>query len=133
MPLTGLGNRRSSYKDSTPPLVRKKEIVNIREKFPNKIPCIVERASREKVLPALEKVKYLTPSEMTMGSFTSVIRNRMCVGSSYAIYFTVNRKFIVNMSSTMAEVYTEHQDDDGYLYITYSSQEVFGGGTNMTS
>ena len=36
--------------------------------------CIVEKASKEKVLPALEKVKYLTPSEMTMGSFTSVIR-----------------------------------------------------------
>ena len=54
----------------------------------------------------------------------------MCVGSSFAIYFMVNRKYMVNMSKTMAEVYEEHMDEDGYLYITYASQEVFGGSSS---
>jgi hypothetical protein len=30
------------------------------------------------------------------------------------------------MSKTMLEIYNEHADVDGFLYVTYASQEVFG-------
>lgn len=30
------------------------------------------------------------------------------------------------MSKTLTEVYRENKDDDGFLYVTYASQEMFG-------
>lgn len=30
------------------------------------------------------------------------------------------------MSLTMAQAYEQYGDEDGFLYITYASQEVFG-------
>lgn len=55
-------------------------------------------------------------------------RNRMQLGSTQAFYLLVNNRSILSLSKTMAEVYSEHQDDDGFLHVTYASQEVFGSG-----
>jgi len=29
-------------------------------------------------------------------------------------------------SSTMGQVYSEHRDDDGFLYVAYSGENTFG-------
>lgn len=31
-----------------------------------------------------------------------------------------------SMILTMAEIYNENSDDDGFLYVTYASEEMFG-------
>lgn len=66
---------------------------------------------------------------------TSVVyyRNRMQLGSTQAFYLLVNNRSILSLSKTMAEVYSEHQDDDGFLHVTYASQEVFGSGDSGTA
>lgn len=33
---------------------------------------------------------------------------------------------MLSMSLTMAQAYDSYGDEDGFLYITYASQEVFG-------
>ena len=33
---------------------------------------------------------------------------------------------MANMTKTMAEIYKENKDEDGFLYVTYASQEMFG-------
>lgn len=35
---------------------------------------------------------------------------------------------MISLSLTLAEVYNEYAGTDGFLYVTYASQEVFGAG-----
>ena len=53
-------------------------------------------------------------------------RNRMKLGCNQAFYLLVNNRSMLSLSKTLAEVYNEHKEEDGFLYVTYASQEVFG-------
>ncbi|KAM9613171.1 microtubule-associated protein 1 light chain 3 gamma-like [Trichechus inunguis] len=105
---------------------RREEVAGIRAKFPSKIPVIVERCPREKLLPALDKTKFLVPQELTMTQFLGLLRSRMVLRATEAFYLLVNNKSLASMSVTMAEVYRDYKDEDGFVYMTYASQEMFG-------
>ncbi|KAG4074712.1 hypothetical protein HA402_008810 [Bradysia odoriphaga] len=102
------------------------EVLAIRLKFPTKLPIIVERYYKEVELPHLNKRKFLVPQELTMSQFVCIIRNRMKIGQSKALFLLVNNRSMISLSRTIAEIYSEHLHDDGFLYVTYTSQEVFG-------
>ncbi|XP_054882560.1 microtubule-associated proteins 1A/1B light chain 3C-like [Poeciliopsis prolifica] len=101
---------------------RKMEVAGIRSKFPNKIPVIIERYDKEKNLPPLDKTKFLVPHELTMTQFVTIIRNRMALLHNQTFNLFINRKSLATLSLTMAQVYKDHQDDDGFLYMTYASR-----------
>lgn len=50
----------------------------------------------------------------------------MKIPPSKALFFLVNNRSLVALSKSLAEIYAENRDDDGFLYIYYASQEVFG-------
>ncbi|XP_028650330.1 microtubule-associated proteins 1A/1B light chain 3C-like [Erpetoichthys calabaricus] len=105
---------------------RQHEVSNIRLKFPNKLPVIVERYNKEKVLPPLDKTKFLVPPDLPLCQFVTIIRNRIAINSTQAFYLLVNNRSLASMTLTMAEIYSLNKDEDGFLYITYASQEMFG-------
>lgn len=105
---------------------RRDEVAGIRAKFPSKIPVIVERYHKEKNLPMLDKTKFLVPQELTMSQFVTIIRNRMSLAPTQSFYLIVNNKSLASMSTTLQEVYKDEKDEDGFLYMTYASQEMFG-------
>lgn len=105
---------------------RKLEVENIRKKFPTKIPVVVERYQREVHLPVMDKTKFLVPQELTIMNFAIIIKNRLRIPTSRAFYFVINNQSMASTSKTVAEIYKEHKDDDGFLYMTYASQEMFG-------
>ncbi|XP_067313394.1 microtubule-associated proteins 1A/1B light chain 3C [Pseudorasbora parva] len=105
---------------------RKDEVCTIRSKFPNKLPVIVERYLREKKLPLLDKTKFLVPNELTLGQFLSLLRSKIVLETSQALYLLISGKNMSCLSTCMGEVYSQFRDPDGFLYITYASQDMFG-------
>ncbi|XP_057315423.1 microtubule-associated proteins 1A/1B light chain 3C-like [Hydractinia symbiolongicarpus] len=105
---------------------RRDEVAGIRAKFPSKIPVIVERYHKEKALPLLDKTKFLVPQELTMSQFVTIVRNRMSLSPTQSFYLIVNNKSLASMSTTLQEIYKDEKDEDGFLYMTYASQEIFG-------
>lgn len=63
-----------------------------------------------------------------MSQFLTIIRNRMRISSNQTLYLLVNNRSMISLSLTLAEVYNEYAGTDGFLYVTYASQEVFGAG-----
>ena len=104
---------------------RKDESKRIMEKYDNRVPVIVEKDPKSD-LKDMDKSKCLAPHDLTLGQFLYVIRKRIDLDSSAALYIFVNDNVLVNTSATMIGVYDSHKDEDGFLYITYCSENVFG-------
>ncbi|CAH2054409.1 unnamed protein product, partial [Iphiclides podalirius] len=125
-------NVKQCFKTKKPFITRKEEVMAIKSKFPTKIPLIVERYHKERNLPTLDKTKFLVPEDITMSQFLVIIRNRIRIKPNQALYLIINNRSMLSMSLTMAQAYEHYGDEDGFLYITYASQEVFGYQDDMT-
>jgi microtubule-associated protein 1 light chain len=114
------------FKDKKSFNSRKKDSDTILDQYPDKLPIIIERYKHEKGLPVLDKIKYLVPFEMTMGTLSSIIRKRLQLNSTQTLFLIVNQKNVFCASTPLGEIYSAEKDNDGFLYVVYASQEVFG-------
>lgn len=64
------------------------EAARIRERYPDRIPVIVEKAEKSSV-PDIDKKKYLVPGDLTVGQFVYVIRRRIKLSPEKAIFVFV--------------------------------------------
>lgn len=78
------------------------ESTKIREKFPDKIPIIVEKGNKTDI-PDIDKNKFLVPNDLTVGQFSYVIRKRLQLSSETALFIVVNN-ILPPTSQTLAEV-----------------------------
>ena len=97
---------------------------NIKNKYPDRVPIIVERY-RDANLPNIDKSKYIVPKDMTLGQFIYVIRKRIKLDSNQALFVTING-ILEGSSTIISNLYETHKDDDGFLYILYTSENTFG-------
>lgn len=104
---------------------RQIEALRIRDKFPSRIPVIVERSPQSKHIHNLDKTKFLVPSDLTISQFIYIIRKRLTLPSEMALFLFVNGT-LPTTSSFMSELYTSFADKDGFLYCLYSGENVFG-------
>ncbi|KAK8493530.1 hypothetical protein V6N13_029571 [Hibiscus sabdariffa] len=114
----------SSFKLEHPLERRQAEAARIREKYPDRIPVIVERADKSDV-PDIDKKKYLVPADLTVGQFVYVVRKRIKLGPEKAIFIFV-KNILPPTAAMMSAIYDENRDEDGFLYMTYSGENTFG-------
>lgn len=104
---------------------RNREAERIMKKYTNRIPIVVEIAPNTTSLPPLDKNKYLVPSDITIGQFLYVIRKRVQIDSTEALFIFIN-KTLPNHSDLIVNIYENHADKDGFLYIQLSSESTYG-------
>lgn len=69
--------------------------------------------------------RYLVPKDLTVGQFTYVIRKRIRLSPEKALFIFVKNVLPPN-AALMDHIYQDHQDEDGFLYMTYSGENTFG-------
>nr|ABK23434.1 unknown [Picea sitchensis]ABK25724.1 unknown [Picea sitchensis] len=115
---------KNNFKKEHPLERRQAEAGRIRDKYPDRIPAIVEKAEKSDI-PDIDKKKYLVPADLTVGQFVYVIRKRIKLSAEKAIFIFVNN-VLPPTAALMSSVYEEHKDEDGFLYFTYSGENTFG-------
>ncbi|KZV56399.1 autophagy-related protein 8C [Dorcoceras hygrometricum] len=115
---------KSSFKLEHPLERRQAEASRIREKYPDRIPVIVEKAERSDI-PDIDKKKYLVPADLTVGQFVYVVRKRIKLSAEKAIFIFV-KNILPPTAAMMSAIYEENKDEDGFLYMTYSGENTFG-------
>ena len=119
----------SKFKENHPKEKREELARKIREKYPDRIPVIVERG---KNVPDVDKQKFLVPSDLTVGKFTIEIKKHLkpdsgeAIDSAKAIFLFVNGKSLTKSSDKLSLVYEQNRDPDGFVYITYHGESTYG-------
>lgn len=100
------------------------ESKRIREKYPDRVPVIVEKSKNSDV-DNIDKRKFLVPNDLTIGQFLYTIRKRIKLAPEKALFIFVNGT-LPPTAALISHVYKEHKDNDGFLYVMYSTESTFG-------
>ncbi|KAL8089214.1 hypothetical protein AgCh_038849 [Apium graveolens] len=87
---------------------------------------VAERYSKTD-LPEMEKKKYLVARDMSVGQFIHILSGRLRLDPGKALFVFVENT-LPQTSSLMETVYDSYKDEDGFLYMCYSSEKTFGYG-----
>ena len=55
-----------------------------------------------------------------------MIRKKLKLGKESALFFLVNGKKSLTGDDSIQEIYNKYKSDDGFLYIAYASEEIWG-------
>ena len=92
--------------------------------YPDRIPVICQKAPGS-TLNDIDRHKFLVPIDLTVGQFLYVIRKRMKLDKGAALFIFVNN-VLPAYSQLISSTYEQSKDEDGFLYITFSSENTFG-------
>jgi len=101
------------------------ESTSMREKYPDRVPVICEKNANCK-LSEIQKSKLLIPMETTMAQIISIIRAKLKIGKTQALFILISGKYSISADKTINDIYFKYKDEDGFLYITYTNETVWG-------
>ncbi|OAY48856.1 autophagy-related protein 8i [Manihot esculenta] len=119
--------KAKSFKDEFTSEQRLEESRDIIAKYPDRVPVIVERYCKTD-LPEMEKKKFLVPRDMSVGQFIHVLNIRLRLTPGKALFVFV-KNTLPQTATLMNSVYESFKDEDGFLYMCYSSEKTFGHAT----
>jgi len=112
------------FKDEFSLDARSEEAIKIMKKYPSRIPIIVEK-NKKSNFQDIDKRKYLVPKDLNINQFTFIIRKRIKLDSSQAIFLMINN-VLCPSNTSIGDIYDNNHDEDGFLYVIYSSENTFG-------
>ncbi|KAL6225634.1 hypothetical protein ACLB2K_004483 [Fragaria x ananassa] len=116
--------RTKSFKDELTFEQRVEESRNILANYPDRVPVIVEKYAKCD-LPQLDKRKYLVPRDMSVGQFIYILSDRLRLHPGKALFVFV-QSTLPPIASLMNFVYESYKEEDGFLYLCYSTEKTFG-------
>ena len=117
---------------------RKRKAEELLLTYPERIPIIIEKdktllekeQSEEykngKKIPNTTKTKFLVNRTDTVDNIILVVKNQLQISSEQAIFLLVNSKYALSGNSLMSTVYEKYKDEDGFLYLTFALELIWG-------
>lgn len=92
---------------------------------PDRVPIVLEAA--DGCTLKLSKTLFLVAKTKPWGSFLCALRKNCQLEPTHALFCFVGKNHILPaQASLMSQLYAEHKDVDGFLYITYTEESTFG-------
>ncbi len=115
---------------------RKKETIKVKQRYPNRIPVIISKSINSNIAD-INNEKFLIPESLTVCQLIQVIRERIKINEFESINVFIitldNNEILPSSGSSISSIYNEyveskknHPKYDGYLYVVYSGENVFG-------
>eukprot|EP01069_Polyplicarium_translucidae_P009080 Polyplicarium_translucidae@DN3287_c0_g1_i3.p2 len=132
--MSAAAKTEQSIRDEIPFDKRTQEANRIRQKYPNRVPVICEKAARSN-LPEIDKKKFLVPMNMLIGEFKYIIHKHInqCAAEQGMGHVTSDRTIYLFVNNTapkagalVQEVYEQHVAEDGFLYVEYAAENTLG-------
>jgi GABA(A) receptor-associated protein len=118
-------NANASVQHTNDHLERLKKSQVILEKYPDRVPLIVQPSKNDRDQYPIDKSKYITPRDLTMLQLQQIIRKRVRFPAEKALFMFVNNKMFP-ITSMVGNIYDDNKDPDGFLYVTYCQENTFG-------
>ena len=116
-----------SFKEITSLEERKQRSNTLLSKYKDKIPVILEKSNRDKYLPKIGKNKLLVANDITVANVLQLLKKNLKINETISIYIMVSEKNIMlSGSQSMSYIYETYKNNDGFLYLEYCTENVFG-------
>jgi GABA(A) receptor-associated protein len=114
------------------------EAKRILAKYPDRLPVVLRRGPREDLPEGWRaSKKFLAPRSMLVGEFKHVVHKHLREQSSGTRTDSERTIYLLcgsaapKTSEQMDAVYDKHRDEDGFLYMTYVSENTLGEETRV--
>lgn len=97
----------------------------ILEKYPDRVPIIIQPSASDRASYPIDKSKYITPRDLTLVQLQQIIRKRIKFPAEKALFMFINNR-IYPITSVVGPLYDEQKNKDGFLYVTYCQENTFG-------
>jgi len=106
-------------------LERLKKSQVILEKYPDRVPLIVQPSKNDRAQYPIDKSKYITPRDLTLMQLQQIIRKRIRFPPEKALFMFIDNR-LHPITSSIGTIYDEYKESDGFLYVTYCQENTFG-------
>jgi len=104
----------------------------ILSKYPDRVPIIIDCNDTD-LSNLIKKKKFLVPRDISVSYLLSIIRNRITIPSTKALFIFYENK-ILSSQSIIGEIYEQDRErkfngpeqSDKFLYITIAYENTFG-------
>lgn len=95
-------------------------------KYPDMVPVICEPAQVSTLdVSTYRKEKYLVERSASLGRFIVNIRSQLNLSPEIAMFIFV-KGVLPPIAASMGDIYEKYKSDDGFLYLEFSGENVFG-------
>lgn len=90
----------------------------------SRVACIIDRLHADD--PAIEGHKILVSADESFGSLIgNHLTHKVKLDAHQSLFYLI-RDTLVSPSDVMGTLYEKYKDDDGFLYIVYTTENTFG-------
>jgi GABA(A) receptor-associated protein len=93
-------------------------------KYPDRCTIIVGKKDHSDV-KEIDKKKFICPRDINLGQFIYAIRKKLDLKPEKALFVFINNQ-IFPSHTLMGQLYEEHKEKDGFMYVVYCLENTFG-------